>query len=73
MEEQEEDQSQKQSSDEQDEAQQDSESEQSQTNLESDLKYWRSTLIKDGSGPFLQPHKLKDKVAQISLRNGLAE
>ncbi len=65
MEEPEEDQSLKKSSDEQEEAQPESESEISQINSELDVKYWRSALIKDGLGPFLQPQKLKDKVLLI--------
>lgn len=38
-----------------------------------ELKYWRSTLIKDGLGPFLHPSKLKEKVGQLALRSGLSE
>lgn len=71
MEEPEEEQSQKQFSD--DQPQPDSETEQSQANQELNVKKWRSNLIKDGLGPFLQPQKLKDKVLQISLRSGLAD
>lgn len=31
-------------------------------NMDLDIKYWRSALIKDGQGPFLNPSKLKEKV-----------
>jgi hypothetical protein len=41
--------------------------------MDLDIKYWRSALIKDGLGPFLNPAKLKDKVRQISTRVGLSE
>ena len=41
----------------------DSESEErSGNNL--DLKYWKSSLIRDGLGPFLNPAKLREKVSQ---------
>lgn len=43
-------------------------------NLEgSDLRNWKSQLIKDGLGPFLNPQKLREKVASLSVRNGLSE
>jgi len=38
-----------------------------------DLKYWRSALIKDGLGPFLNPQKLREKVAALTMRNGISE
>lgn len=38
-----------------------------------DLKGWRSSLLKDGLGPFLNPLRLREKVASLSIRNGLSE
>ena len=41
--------------------------------MDLDTKYWRSSLIKDGLGLFLNPSKLKDKVKSVSTRVGLSE